>query len=537
MHGKAGALEFRAGAPGRVRSTCSTPWSGISDSSMAHDRSAWSWRRGRRARVSGWRRCSATTGSQDIARVDDWAEAQALPAGATALAVLGLEQGFETPDLAVIGEQDILGDRLVRPRKKQRRAADVLTEATSLRRRRSRGACRSRHRPLRGLEDDRGAGRRSRLPRDPLRGWRQAVPAGREHRTAFALRLRRDGRAARPARRRRLAIAQGAAEAAAARDRGRADQDRGAAPAAEAPAVLPPQGAYDEFVARFPYEETEDQEASIDAVLERSRLGPADGPAGVRRCRLRQDGGGAARGVRCGDGGLPGCGRGADDAARAPALQDVHGALQGFAGQDRAGLAPRQHEGAQRRQGGPEERADRHRRRHACAARQADRVCTARAADHRRGAAFRRRAQGAAEAVARGRARADAVGDADPAHAATGADGRARAVADHDAAGRPAGGAHLHLAVRSGHPARCVAARALSRRAELLCRAAHRRSRGGRRVPGRGGAGTARCTRARPADADGARRRHDGVLRRRNTTCCCRRRSSNPASTCRTPTR
>ncbi len=32
----------------------------------------------------------------------------------------------------VIGEQDILGDRLVRPRRKARKAADVITEATSL---------------------------------------------------------------------------------------------------------------------------------------------------------------------------------------------------------------------------------------------------------------------------------------------------------------------------------------------------------------------------------------------------------------------
>ena len=30
----------------------------------------------------------------------------------------------------------------------------------------------------------------------------------------------------------------------------------------------PPEGAYDEFVARFPYEETEDQDASIEAVLD-----------------------------------------------------------------------------------------------------------------------------------------------------------------------------------------------------------------------------------------------------------------------------
>ena len=35
----------------------------------------------------------------------------------------------------------------------------------------------------------------------------------------------------------------------------------------EAPGMAPPHGAYDEFVARFPYEETEDQAASIDAVL------------------------------------------------------------------------------------------------------------------------------------------------------------------------------------------------------------------------------------------------------------------------------
>ena len=46
--------------------------------------------------------------------------------------MLGLEQGFDAPGIAVIAEQDILGDRLVRPRRKARRAADVITEATSL---------------------------------------------------------------------------------------------------------------------------------------------------------------------------------------------------------------------------------------------------------------------------------------------------------------------------------------------------------------------------------------------------------------------
>src|SRR6185503_11513100 len=36
----------------------------------------------------------------------------------------------------------------------------------------------------------------------------------------------------------------------------------------DAPAMVPPDGAFDEFVARFPYGETEDQTASIATVLE-----------------------------------------------------------------------------------------------------------------------------------------------------------------------------------------------------------------------------------------------------------------------------
>ena len=48
------------------------------------------------------------------------------------MAVLGLEHGFETEQLLVIGEQDVLGDRLVRPRRSRKKAADVITEATAL---------------------------------------------------------------------------------------------------------------------------------------------------------------------------------------------------------------------------------------------------------------------------------------------------------------------------------------------------------------------------------------------------------------------
>src|SRR4029078_9387584 len=35
----------------------------------------------------------------------------------------------------------------------------------------------------------------------------------------------------------------------------------------QAPVMTPPEGLYDEFAARFPYEETEDQQNAIDSVL------------------------------------------------------------------------------------------------------------------------------------------------------------------------------------------------------------------------------------------------------------------------------
>ena len=134
-------------------------------------------------------------------------------------------------------------------------------------------------------------------------------------------------------------------------------------------------------------------------------------------------------------------------------------------------------------------RHGRDRDRHARAAGEVGEVPRPRAAGDRRGAAFRRGAQGAAEGAALGRARADADRDADPAHAAAGAVGGARASADRDAAGRPAGDPHLRQRVRPGDGARGAAARALPRRAGVLRRAAHRRPRRGRGVPARAGAG------------------------------------------------
>jgi transcription-repair coupling factor (superfamily II helicase) len=206
-------------------------------------------------------------GLKDVTRVESYAEALALPAQATAIGVLGLEQGFETPEIAVIGEQDILGDRLVRPRRKQRSAVDVLTEATSL----SVGDL--------VVHADHGIGRFFGLttitvlkaPHDCLElhyagGDKLFLPVeniellSRYGADESDAQLDKLGGVAWQSRKARLKkrlreIASELIKIAALRL------------LKEAPSVAPPEGAYDEFVARFPYEETEDQDASIEAVL------------------------------------------------------------------------------------------------------------------------------------------------------------------------------------------------------------------------------------------------------------------------------
>ncbi|TWC06729.1 transcription-repair coupling factor [Bradyrhizobium macuxiense] len=64
--------------------------------------------------------------------VNTWRIVQATPRNETMLAVLGMESGFETSEFAVISEQDILGDRLVRPRKASRKLDNFISEVTSL---------------------------------------------------------------------------------------------------------------------------------------------------------------------------------------------------------------------------------------------------------------------------------------------------------------------------------------------------------------------------------------------------------------------
>ena len=221
----------------------------------------------------------------------------------------------------------------------------------------------------------------------------------------------------------RLAIAQGAGQEAHQGHRRRADRrSRPQRQLRQGEPMPPPEGLYEEFAARFPYPETDDQDRAIVDTLGDLALGPADGPADLRRCRLRQDRGGAARRLHRGDGRDAGRGRRADDAARAPALSHLHRALRRAAGAHRAALAAgRARKHAAEIKTRARRRPHRHRRRHACAARQDHQLPPSGPARRRRGAAFRRRAEGAAEAVEGQRPCADAHRDADPAHLAAGA--------------------------------------------------------------------------------------------------------------------
>ena len=206
-------------------------------------------------------------GLKDVKRVESYAEALALPGSATGIGVLGMEQGFETPELVLIGEQDILGDRLVRPRRKQRSAVDVLTEATSL----SVGDL--------VVHADHGIGR--------FAGLKTITVLGGPH-DCLELHYAGGDKLFLPVENIELLSRYGADESDAQLDKlgGVAWQSRKAKlkkrlreiaselikiaalrQLKEAPSVAAPEGAYDEFVARFPYEETEDQETSIEAVL------------------------------------------------------------------------------------------------------------------------------------------------------------------------------------------------------------------------------------------------------------------------------
>jgi len=222
------------------------------------------WSKGAKERLAT---LLAEHGIGDTVGVETWEEALAAPRSATSFAVLCLESGFEAPGFAVIGEQDILGDRLVR-RTRTKRGSDVLTEISSL----TVGDL--------VVHADHGIGRFAGLttieaagePHDCLEviyqgGDKLYLPVeniellSRYGSDESGVQLDRLGGLGWQSRKARLKkrirdIAEKLIKVAALRE------------LRQAPVITPPDGLYDEFAARFPYEETEDQTASIAAVLD-----------------------------------------------------------------------------------------------------------------------------------------------------------------------------------------------------------------------------------------------------------------------------
>ena len=293
------------------------------------------WSEGSADRMGG---VLADHGAAAIKRIGNFREAKAMHASAIGLAVLGLEHGFEGPDFALITEQDVIGDRMVRARGRVRRSQNFLAEASSL----AAGDL--------VTHIEHGVGR--------YLGLKTLDVAGAPH---DCLELQYDGgKLFLPVENIELLTRYGSEDAGVQLDKlgGVGWQNRKARMKArvremaaeliriaasramkQMDPVETPAGLYDEFCARFPYAETEDQERAIAEVIEDLGKGQADGSSRLRRCRLRQDGSGASRGLRHGDVGQPGGRRRADDAPRAPALPDVLRALQRPARPDRAIVA------------------------------------------------------------------------------------------------------------------------------------------------------------------------------------------------------
>ncbi len=181
------------------------------------------------------------------------------------LAVWALEHGFETPDMTVISEQDVLGDRLIRTAKKRRKAENFLTETQSL----NPGDL--------VVHVDHGIGR--------YQGLEVITAAGAAH-ECILLDYADNARLYLPVENVELLSKYGHEEGlldrlgggawqskkAKLKERIREMADKLIRVAAEralrrAPIMEPPLGMWDAFSARFPYQETDDQLAAIGDVL------------------------------------------------------------------------------------------------------------------------------------------------------------------------------------------------------------------------------------------------------------------------------
>lgn len=87
------------------------------------------WTRGSRERLTNLLR---EHGLKDVAQEDDWVAIRRKPAGSVSLIVLGIERGFVAERLALVSEQDLLGERISRPPRRRKRADQFIAEATEI---------------------------------------------------------------------------------------------------------------------------------------------------------------------------------------------------------------------------------------------------------------------------------------------------------------------------------------------------------------------------------------------------------------------
>ncbi|MGE0420145.1 MAG: transcription-repair coupling factor, partial [Acetobacteraceae bacterium] len=95
---------------------------------------------GRRIIVAAWTRGSRERlehllrehGFKDVAQEDDWVSVRRKPAGSVSLITLGIERGFVAERLALVSEQDLLGERISRPARRRKRADQFIAEATEI---------------------------------------------------------------------------------------------------------------------------------------------------------------------------------------------------------------------------------------------------------------------------------------------------------------------------------------------------------------------------------------------------------------------
>ena len=98
------------------------------------------WQReGRRIVVAAWTRGSRERighllGEHGIGNIvaSNWEQVRDAPLSAACLVTLGLERGFVAEKLALVSEQDLLGERIARPPRRRKRADQFIAEATEI---------------------------------------------------------------------------------------------------------------------------------------------------------------------------------------------------------------------------------------------------------------------------------------------------------------------------------------------------------------------------------------------------------------------